>query len=46
MTWELRGKTVFVTGAARGIGAETARRVAAAGTHSVARTATANRRRI
>ena len=31
MTWELRGRTVFVTGAARGIGAETARRVAAAG---------------
>jgi NAD(P)-dependent dehydrogenase (short-subunit alcohol dehydrogenase family) len=31
MTWELRGKTVFVTGAARGIGAEVARRAAAAG---------------
>jgi NAD(P)-dependent dehydrogenase (short-subunit alcohol dehydrogenase family) len=31
MSWELRGKTVFVTGAARGIGAETARRAAAAG---------------
>ncbi|MEA2401857.1 MAG: hypothetical protein QOK00_2260 [Thermoleophilaceae bacterium] len=31
MTWDLRGKTVFITGAARGIGAETARRVAAAG---------------
>lgn len=31
MSWELRGRTVFVTGAARGIGAETARRVAAAG---------------
>jgi NAD(P)-dependent dehydrogenase (short-subunit alcohol dehydrogenase family) len=31
MTWELRGRTVFVTGAARGIGAETARRAAAAG---------------
>jgi NAD(P)-dependent dehydrogenase (short-subunit alcohol dehydrogenase family) len=31
MTWDLRGKTVFVTGAARGIGAETARRAAAAG---------------
>jgi NAD(P)-dependent dehydrogenase (short-subunit alcohol dehydrogenase family) len=31
MTWDLRGKTVLITGAARGIGAETARRVAAAG---------------
>ncbi len=31
MSWDLRGKTVFITGAARGIGAETARRVAAAG---------------
>lgn len=31
MTWDLRGKTAFVTGAARGIGAETARRAAAAG---------------
>ncbi|MEA2363745.1 MAG: hypothetical protein QOD71_2890 [Thermoleophilaceae bacterium] len=31
MTWDLRGKTVFVTGAARGIGAETARRLAAGG---------------
>ena len=31
MTWDLRGKTVFITGAARGIGAETARRAAAAG---------------
>jgi len=31
MTWELHGRTVFVTGAARGIGAETARRAAAAG---------------
>src|SRR5215218_6173233 len=31
MSWELRGRTVFVTGAARGIGAETARRAAAAG---------------
>jgi NAD(P)-dependent dehydrogenase (short-subunit alcohol dehydrogenase family) len=31
MAWDLRGKTVFVTGAARGIGAETARRAAAAG---------------
>ena len=31
MTWDLRGKTVLVTGAARGIGAETARRAAAAG---------------
>ena len=28
---ELTGKTVFITGAARGIGAETARRVAARG---------------
>jgi NAD(P)-dependent dehydrogenase (short-subunit alcohol dehydrogenase family) len=31
MSWDLRGKTVFVTGAARGIGAEVARRAAAAG---------------
>jgi NAD(P)-dependent dehydrogenase (short-subunit alcohol dehydrogenase family) len=31
MTWDLRGKTVFITGAARGIGAESARRAAAAG---------------
>jgi NAD(P)-dependent dehydrogenase (short-subunit alcohol dehydrogenase family) len=31
MSWELPGRTVFVTGAARGIGAETARRAAAAG---------------
>lgn len=31
MTWDLRGKTAFITGAARGIGAETARRAAAAG---------------
>jgi NAD(P)-dependent dehydrogenase (short-subunit alcohol dehydrogenase family) len=31
MTWDLSGKTVFITGAARGIGAETARRVAASG---------------
>src|ERR687895_1610210 len=31
MSWDLRGKTVLVTGAARGIGAETARRAAAAG---------------
>jgi NAD(P)-dependent dehydrogenase (short-subunit alcohol dehydrogenase family) len=31
MTWDLRGKTVLITGAARGIGAETARRAAAAG---------------
>ena len=29
--WDLRGKTVFITGAARGIGAEVARRVAGAG---------------
>src|SRR5688500_8207238 len=31
MTWDLRGKTVLITGAARGIGAESARRAAAAG---------------
>jgi NAD(P)-dependent dehydrogenase (short-subunit alcohol dehydrogenase family) len=31
MTWDLGGKTVLITGAARGIGAETARRAAAAG---------------
>ena len=31
MTWDLRGKTVLITGAARGIGAETARRAASAG---------------
>jgi NAD(P)-dependent dehydrogenase (short-subunit alcohol dehydrogenase family) len=31
MSWDLRGKTVLVTGAARGIGAETARRAAVAG---------------
>jgi len=31
MSWELRDRSVFVTGAARGIGAETARRAAAAG---------------
>src|SRR5918998_469816 len=31
MSWDLRGKTVLITGAARGIGAETARRAAAAG---------------
>jgi NAD(P)-dependent dehydrogenase (short-subunit alcohol dehydrogenase family) len=31
MTWDLAGRTVFITGAARGIGAETARRVAARG---------------
>jgi NAD(P)-dependent dehydrogenase (short-subunit alcohol dehydrogenase family) len=31
MTWNLAGRTVFITGAARGIGAESARRVAARG---------------
>jgi NAD(P)-dependent dehydrogenase (short-subunit alcohol dehydrogenase family) len=31
MTWDLAGRTVFITGAARGIGAEKARRVAARG---------------
>jgi NAD(P)-dependent dehydrogenase (short-subunit alcohol dehydrogenase family) len=31
MSWDLRGRTAFITGAARGIGAETARRAAAAG---------------
>src|ERR687894_386600 len=31
MSWDLKGKTVLITGAARGIGAETARRAAAAG---------------
>jgi NAD(P)-dependent dehydrogenase (short-subunit alcohol dehydrogenase family) len=31
MSWDLRGRTVFITGAARGIGAETARRASAAG---------------
>jgi NAD(P)-dependent dehydrogenase (short-subunit alcohol dehydrogenase family) len=31
VTWDLRGRTVLVTGAARGIGAETARRAAARG---------------
>lgn len=30
-TWPVRGKTVLITGAARGIGAETARRLAARG---------------
>jgi NAD(P)-dependent dehydrogenase (short-subunit alcohol dehydrogenase family) len=30
-TWDLRGKTVFITGAARGIGAESARALAARG---------------
>ncbi len=29
--WSVRGRTVFITGAARGLGAETARRVAAKG---------------
>jgi NAD(P)-dependent dehydrogenase (short-subunit alcohol dehydrogenase family) len=29
--WSVRGRTVFITGAARGLGAETARRVAARG---------------
>jgi NAD(P)-dependent dehydrogenase (short-subunit alcohol dehydrogenase family) len=31
MDWTTRGKTIFITGAARGLGAETARRVAARG---------------
>src|SRR3954451_13062081 len=31
MTWSLDGKTVFITGAARGIGAETARQLRAKG---------------
>jgi NAD(P)-dependent dehydrogenase (short-subunit alcohol dehydrogenase family) len=31
MDWSVKGKTVFVTGAARGIGAESARRLAARG---------------
>jgi len=31
MTWDLRGRTVLITGAARGIGAESARRVASRG---------------
>src|SRR5215212_6882935 len=31
MEWTTRGKTVLITGAARGLGAETARRVAARG---------------
>ena len=31
MDWTTRGKTVFITGAARGLGAETARRAAARG---------------
>jgi NAD(P)-dependent dehydrogenase (short-subunit alcohol dehydrogenase family) len=31
MDWTTRGKTMFITGAARGLGAETARRVAARG---------------
>src|SRR5687768_14065249 len=30
-SWSLQGKTVFITGAARGIGAESARRLAARG---------------
>src|SRR5918995_5914160 len=33
MDWNVRGKTVFITGAARGLGAETARRMAARGTN-------------
>src|SRR3954453_15265331 len=33
MDWTTHGKTVFITGAARGLGAETARRVAARGAH-------------
>ena len=31
MDWSIKGKTVFITGAARGIGAESARRLAARG---------------
>ena len=31
MTWNLQGRTVFITGAARGIGADSARRLAARG---------------
>ena len=31
MSWSLQGRTVLITGAARGIGAESARRVAARG---------------
>ncbi|MGH2800527.1 MAG: SDR family NAD(P)-dependent oxidoreductase, partial [Thermoleophilaceae bacterium] len=31
MDWSVKGKTVFITGAARGIGAESARRLAARG---------------
>ena len=31
MTWDLEGRTVFITGAARGIGADSARRLAARG---------------
>jgi NAD(P)-dependent dehydrogenase (short-subunit alcohol dehydrogenase family) len=33
MDWSVKGKTVFITGAARGIGAESARRLAARGAH-------------
>jgi NAD(P)-dependent dehydrogenase (short-subunit alcohol dehydrogenase family) len=33
MDWNVMGKTVFITGAARGIGAESARRLAARGAH-------------
>ena len=31
MDWSVKGRTVFITGAARGIGAESARRLAARG---------------
>src|SRR5918999_2578772 len=35
MDWSVKGKTVFITGAARGIGAESARRLAARGANVV-----------
>jgi NAD(P)-dependent dehydrogenase (short-subunit alcohol dehydrogenase family) len=35
MDWSVQGKTVFITGAARGIGAESARRLAARGANVV-----------